>query len=213
MGLWRISNHLNACRKHALRLLEVDELRVLSGRCLFCCCVSSQALLKLNKGALSPGLPRDAIEDDACCGAAMVGVDRLLVGHTLADDSLHLKCLSLLLLGALAVRVGAQPAAALLASDSHVAPNAAAVDAGVAVLKVVCLLVGVALSAAAARTPSVLGKRQRVDSRALGSVRCALCTLLDELGLARHLLRQVRCRALLQHGHREALPRPLAQQP
>eukprot|EP00965_Chrysotila_dentata_P087319 2883385-Pleurochrysis_carterae.AAC.1 len=39
-----------------------------------------------------------------------------------------------------------------------------------------------------------------------------LSALLVELGLARLLLRQARPRALLQHGHLEALRRPLVQQ-
>eukprot|EP00965_Chrysotila_dentata_P132866 4393287-Pleurochrysis_carterae.AAC.2 len=58
-----------------------------------------------------------------------------------------------------------------------------------------------------------LSMRQRVDARALGGLCCALCAFIVELGLARLLLRQACCCALLlSHGHFEALPRPLAQQ-
>eukprot|EP00965_Chrysotila_dentata_P242838 6205083-Pleurochrysis_carterae.AAC.1 len=85
-------------------------------------------------------MPHDAVEDYACCDAALVGVGRLSVGHNLADESLHLECF-LLLLGPLVAYVGAQPALALPASDSRAAPNAAAVDAGIAVLEVVRVLV------------------------------------------------------------------------
>eukprot|EP00965_Chrysotila_dentata_P166711 5505037-Pleurochrysis_carterae.AAC.1 len=78
-------------------------------------CSAAQTL----SGALSPG--------------------RLPVGDNLADDSLHLEYF-LLLLGPLVGHVGAQPAPALPASESHAALNAAVVDAGVAFLEVVCVL-------------------------------------------------------------------------
>eukprot|EP00965_Chrysotila_dentata_P231803 6198569-Pleurochrysis_carterae.AAC.1 len=58
----------------------------------------------------------------------------------------------------------------------------------------------------------LLGKRQRVDARALGGLCCALCALLGELGRARLLLHQARCCAPLQHSQLQALPHPLAQQ-
>eukprot|EP00965_Chrysotila_dentata_P081071 2676280-Pleurochrysis_carterae.AAC.1 len=58
----------------------------------------------------------------------------------------------------------------------------------------------------------MLGKRQRVDARVLGGLCGALCELRKELGLARLLLRQASCSTLLQRGHLEAMPRPLAQQ-
>eukprot|EP00965_Chrysotila_dentata_P062272 2063258-Pleurochrysis_carterae.AAC.1 len=48
-GYGSVGNHSNSRGGHALRLLEVDELRVLPGSCLICCCISSQALLKLPK--------------------------------------------------------------------------------------------------------------------------------------------------------------------
>eukprot|EP00965_Chrysotila_dentata_P257439 6212888-Pleurochrysis_carterae.AAC.1 len=81
-------------------------------------------------------LPYDAVEDDACCNAALVCVGRLPVSDNLPDDSL------LLLLGLLGAYGGAQPAPALPASNSRATSNAAAVDVGVAVVKVVRVLVG-----------------------------------------------------------------------
>eukprot|EP00965_Chrysotila_dentata_P062086 2056856-Pleurochrysis_carterae.AAC.1 len=49
MGQCTAGNHSNSRGRHALRLLEVDELRILPSRCHICCCISSQALLKLPK--------------------------------------------------------------------------------------------------------------------------------------------------------------------
>eukprot|EP00965_Chrysotila_dentata_P135399 4476776-Pleurochrysis_carterae.AAC.3 len=52
-----VGNHSklrNSCGGHALRLLEVDELRVLPGRCLICCCSEQQGSAQTPSGALSP---------------------------------------------------------------------------------------------------------------------------------------------------------------
>eukprot|EP00965_Chrysotila_dentata_P257859 6213025-Pleurochrysis_carterae.AAC.1 len=100
----------------------------------------------------------------------MVVVGRLPVGHNLADDSLHLECL-LLLLGPLVAHVGAQLVPALPVSDSRAAPNAAAVDAGIAVLEVVCVLVAL--------------EEQRLQ---LQHVRCALWQGERKASLAHELV-------------------------
>eukprot|EP00965_Chrysotila_dentata_P213591 6187713-Pleurochrysis_carterae.AAC.3 len=97
---------------------------------------------------------------------ALVGVGHLSINHNLADNSLHLECI-LLLLSLLAAHVGAQPAPALPASVSRVALNAAAVDAGIAVFNVCCSrfrwLQGAA-SAAVQHTPCGLAGRAQSQS-------------------------------------------------